>query len=320
MKSHLRANLWLLLLTVLATAILYPAVLLGIGQTMFHDKAEGSLIKDAQGNVVGSRLIAQPFTSAKYFQPRPSAVSYNAAATGGSNWGANNPNLRKRVLKQLGLVLKYRNGQPIGPDIEKWVHEKLQSDPQVLTQWQKDSPDLAAWWVAADSANAEFVTKWAREHADAVTKWKSSAAKGAEPTPADLAGLFFESFTAGETRPWPPSSGTDLQSAFFEVWWKDHGDADVAPVPADMVMASGCGVDPDISRKAAEYQLDRVANAWAQEQQARDVAPLRETIAKLIQQHAHAPLQGLAGEPMVNVLELNLAVRNAMQAAASSPQ
>ena len=52
---------------------------------------------DAQGNIVGSRLIAQPFSSAKYFHPRPSAVSYNAAATGGSNWGASNPNLRKRV-------------------------------------------------------------------------------------------------------------------------------------------------------------------------------------------------------------------------------
>ena len=90
MTAHLRANLWLLILTVLLCSVLYPLVLLGIGQTVFHDKAQGSLLTDAQGHPIGSQLIAQPFTADEYFQPRPSAASYNAAASGASNWAASN--------------------------------------------------------------------------------------------------------------------------------------------------------------------------------------------------------------------------------------
>ena len=86
MSAHLRANLWLLALTVLLCSVLYPLVLLGIGQTMFHEQAQGSLVRDADGNAIGSRLIAQPFAADEYFQPRPSAVSYNGAASGASNW------------------------------------------------------------------------------------------------------------------------------------------------------------------------------------------------------------------------------------------
>ena len=67
-----------ILLMVFAVAIccgLYPLTLWVIGQTFFHDKANGSLIRDAAGTVVGSRLIAQPFTKDEYFHPRPSARS-----------------------------------------------------------------------------------------------------------------------------------------------------------------------------------------------------------------------------------------------------
>jgi len=69
MTAHLRANLWLLVLTVLLCSVLYPLVLLGIGQTVFHDKAQGSLLTDAKGHPIGSRLIAQPFTADEYFHP-----------------------------------------------------------------------------------------------------------------------------------------------------------------------------------------------------------------------------------------------------------
>jgi K+-transporting ATPase ATPase C chain len=90
MLAHLRANLWLLVLTVLLGSVLYPLVLWAVGQTVLHDQAQGSLLTDAEGKVIGSRLIAQPFTADEYFQPRPSAVSYNGAASGALNWGANN--------------------------------------------------------------------------------------------------------------------------------------------------------------------------------------------------------------------------------------
>src|SRR5208337_3286390 len=123
MMRHLRANLWLLLLTVLVCCVLYPLVLLGIGQTVFPNNARGSLI-DTNGRpaasekeAVGSRLIAQPFTGEEYFQPRPSAVSYNAEASGASNWGANNYLLRDRVARQLGPIVKYRSGARKGQSI-----------------------------------------------------------------------------------------------------------------------------------------------------------------------------------------------------------
>src|SRR6476659_3398754 len=125
MTQHLRASLWLLLFSVVICCVLYPLVLLGIGQIVFHDRSEGSLVFDKNGTVVGSRLIAQPFTADEYFHPRPSAVSYNGGASGASNWGASNPALRGRVEAALGSLLKYNDGRPVGPDIVAWVKAEL---------------------------------------------------------------------------------------------------------------------------------------------------------------------------------------------------
>src|SRR5215472_12577823 len=128
MFQHVRANLCLLVLTVLICCFLYPGALWVIGQTVFPDKAKGSILFDKQGKPVGSRLIAQPFTADEYFQPRPSAASYNGAASGASNWGANNYLLRDRVARALGPVVKYagppsRKGQPVGHDVEAWFQK-----------------------------------------------------------------------------------------------------------------------------------------------------------------------------------------------------
>ncbi len=90
MLSHIRGNLWLLVLTVVICCVVYPLALWGIGQTLFHDRAQGSLIVDDNGKPVGSRLIAQEFKGDEYFQPRPSAASYKGDASGGSTWGASN--------------------------------------------------------------------------------------------------------------------------------------------------------------------------------------------------------------------------------------
>src|SRR5690349_452278 len=117
MTQHLRASLWLLLFSVVICCVLYPLVLWGIGQTVFHDQSEGSLVFDKNGAAVGSRLIAQPFTADEYFHPRPSAASYNGAASTGSNLGASNPALRRRVEAALGSILKIKDGRPVGPDI-----------------------------------------------------------------------------------------------------------------------------------------------------------------------------------------------------------
>jgi potassium-transporting ATPase KdpC subunit len=308
MIQHLRANLWLLLLTVLICCVLYPLVLLGIGQTIFRDKANGSLVFDKDGTPIGSKMIAQPFTADEYFHSRPSAVSYNGAASGASNWGANNPALRKRVEGMLGQILKYHDGRPVGPDIATWVQSELQRDPAILKKWAADDAGLAEHWVAADSANGEFLTKWQTEHAEAVSRW-SEANSGAEIAPKDLAALFFQSYANGETKTWPETNGQDLQIAFFNLWWKAHPNADVQPVPADMVMASGSGLDPNITLDNAMYQLDRVAAAWATKTK-QDPSEVRQQIEKLLDEKSEAPLNGMVGVKLVNVLEVNLALRD----------
>ena len=84
----------------------YHAVLWGIGRVAFPSQAEGSLIRRADGTVVGSRLIAQKFTRLEYFQPRPSGVDYNAASTGGTNYGPSNPDHLKAVQERLDAITK----------------------------------------------------------------------------------------------------------------------------------------------------------------------------------------------------------------------
>src|SRR6185437_5730479 len=108
MKAHFRANLWLLGLSVLVCCVLYPLTLWAIGQGLFPDKASGSLVVE-DGQVIGSLLIAQPFTRPEYFWPRPSAVAYDASASGGSNLSANNPKLRTRVVQTLTSLKSYKN-------------------------------------------------------------------------------------------------------------------------------------------------------------------------------------------------------------------
>lgn len=103
MLRHLRAHLILIPLTLLVGAVAYPAVLLAVGQLAFSRTANGSLVTDPAGKVVGSSQIAQEFKGDEWFKPRPSATTpaYNAAASGGSNLSANNPKLRERVEDDL---------------------------------------------------------------------------------------------------------------------------------------------------------------------------------------------------------------------------
>jgi K+-transporting ATPase ATPase C chain len=98
-----------ILFTVVTMVLLggaYHLVIWAIGQAVFASQAEGSLIRRTDGTVVGSRLIAQKFTRPEYFQPRPSGVDYNAASTGGTNYGPSNPDHLKAVQERLDAVTK----------------------------------------------------------------------------------------------------------------------------------------------------------------------------------------------------------------------
>ncbi len=86
--------------TFLLCAVAYPAAVWGLAQLAFPRQAAGSLLYGRDRSVIGSELVAQPFAAAKYFHPRPSAVDYKADATGGSNLGPKNPDLRKKVAER----------------------------------------------------------------------------------------------------------------------------------------------------------------------------------------------------------------------------
>ncbi len=185
--KNIITSLKLVALTLLICCVAYPAIILAVAYVLVPEKAEGSLLRNEAGKIIGSRLICQEFHSPQYFWPRPSAVEYNGSGAGGSNLAPTNPKLTERaveILQQLNL--------PEG---------------QI--------------------------------------------------------------------------------------------------VPADLLTASGSGLDPHISEAAAKIQISRVAVA-------RGLA--EEKVAALIEEHSSSPGGRLAPDRIVNVFELNLALDRAFPA------
>jgi K+-transporting ATPase ATPase C chain len=187
MLTDLRRGAVALAVFTVLVGLAYPLLLFGVGQAAFRGAADGSLVRGADGRVVGSRLLGQPFNAPGYFWGRPSAAGdgYDAGASGASNLGPTSARLADTVRRRIDALLEANPGRT------------------------------------------------------------------------------------------------------------------VADIPAELVTASGSGLDPDISPAAAEFQVPRVAAA-------RGLDPDR--VRALVRQHTQGRDLGFLGEPRVNVLQLNLAL------------
>ncbi|HTY12463.1 MAG TPA: potassium-transporting ATPase subunit C [Bacteroidota bacterium] len=332
MSKIIGKSFLLLFFAVVICCVLYPGVLLAIGQAFFPFQANGSIVNGPDGKPVGSLLIAQPFTKDEYFQPRPSAASFDGSASSSSALAASNYALRDRVARALGPIVRYadgpKSGQLVASDIESWFqHDVYQGAPHIVAQWSSMHPADATAWVNTDSLHIGYVADWASKHQDAVAQFIKSNPSIPQPAPSDLAATFFQSFSNDNPGKFPSampdtgadgkaftvikpvSAGSDIQSIFFDMWRLEHPAENLQNIPGDMVTTSGSGLDPHITMQNAEFQLDRVSSKWAADLK-RKPAEVRKEIENILANNAFAPLNGFVGEKMVNVLQVNLDLRN----------
>jgi potassium-transporting ATPase KdpC subunit len=119
--AQIRPTIVSFILFTVITGVVYPLVVTGIAQTLFHKQAEGSLIVSGDGKILGSSLIGQNFDDPKYFWSRISATSpvYNASSSSGSNLGPLNPALLDEVKGRIAALKASDpgNNDPIPVDL-----------------------------------------------------------------------------------------------------------------------------------------------------------------------------------------------------------
>jgi len=163
MVTEIKRGILFTLTTMVLLGFGYHLVLWGIGRVAFPSQAEGSLIRRSDGTIVGSRLIAQNFTKPEYFHPRPSGVDYNAASTGGTNYGPSNPDHLKAVQERLDAVTKQEGVAPSQVPSEMVTASGAGLDPHIPPA----AADLQAGRVAqARGVPVERVRELIRAHTE----------------------------------------------------------------------------------------------------------------------------------------------------------
>jgi K+-transporting ATPase ATPase C chain len=144
MRQHLLPAIRVTLVTLVLTGILYPLAVTGLARLLFPHRAGGSLVTDEAGRVVGSELLAQGFSSAAYFQPRPSAAGekgWDPTASGGSNLGPTSAKLREQAAQAAARLRKENPDAPGAVPVELVTASGSGLDPHL-------SPAAALWQVA----------------------------------------------------------------------------------------------------------------------------------------------------------------------------
>jgi potassium-transporting ATPase KdpC subunit len=160
MKKNLITAILMTIATTVLLGIIYPLVVTGIAQVLFPKKANGQLI-EANGKVIGSRIIAQAFTAPGYFHPRPSAVNYDPTGSNGSQLGPTNQKLIDRVKGDTATLRAENPGAPVPIDLVTASASGL--DPEI-------TPAAAAFQVSrvarARGINADQLRELVSKHTE----------------------------------------------------------------------------------------------------------------------------------------------------------
>ena len=151
MHSVWKTSIRFTLVTAVLLGIGYPLVVTGIAAVIFPHKAAGSLIQLEDGTIIGSELLAQSFTSDKYFHPRPSAAGngYDATASSGSNLAQSSKTLVDRIQGSIDKLSAENPGKPVPIDLVTTSGSGL--DPDI-------TPD-AAYFQASRVAKARGISE-----------------------------------------------------------------------------------------------------------------------------------------------------------------
>jgi K+-transporting ATPase ATPase C chain len=329
MLEHLRAAVAVTIVLGVICCGVYPLIVWGIGQTLFRNQANGSLV-DKNGNptsdpnaAVGSALLGQSFTQPIYFHPRPSAANnsagssfsstggYDPTASGGTNFGP--------------LSDELINGLPPAPSTQPAATQASATQPsstqasaasQPAPAIQFDGIRLRTIHYAVDNGitfHLYHATYHLTKNEDGSTTVTGLDRKEEVPLKdfQDSQGNLNDvALVNAFPHPVAPNGGTavitdgDNSSNVAYTRVVLIADDFATPIPGDAVTASGSGLDPHISPANAKLQVARVASNRTIP--GRKVSPA--DVQALVDKYTQGPNFGILGDPGVNVLLLNIAL------------